>query len=359
MTNSTHKVEVVPVHLEVHPNADTLSVVRVFGGYPCCVRTVDWQEGELGAYVPPDSVVDSTRPEFAFLAGHERIRAKRLRGQVSMGVLVKAPAGSKVGDDVAERLGVTHYEPPMRGGGPKPPRPPRFSFRHPFRFLWFCISKPRAAAFYLFGIGYNSQGFTEKAPNLPAPYYDLEPLRRHVHVLQSGEPVFITEKIHGANARFCWEDGRMRAGSRTLWRRESKGNPWWQALAAHPEIVAFCKAHQDIAVYAEIYGDVQDLTYGEAGVKLRVFDLLQNGKWLNPVPARLIGINLPWVPTVAEAMPFNAERVLALADGPSLIPGAGHLREGVVVKPLAERIDSSCGRVCFKAVSVDYLERAK
>ena len=358
MVNSTHKVEVVPVHLEVHPNADSLSIVRVFGGYPCCVRTVDWREGELGAYVPPDSVVDSTRPEFAFLAGHERIRAKKLRGQLSMGVLVKAPPGSKIGDDVAERLGVAHYEPPMRGGqGPKPPPRPRFSLRHPFRFLWFLVSKPRAAAFYLFGIGYNSDGFTEKAPNLPAPGYDLEPLRRHMNVFEPGEPVFITEKIHGANARYCYEGGRMRVASRNLWRRESKDNKWWQALRAHPEIEQFCKAHPDTVVYAEIYGEVQDLTYGETGVRVRVFDLLQAGRWLDPYPARALGANLPWVPTVAE-IPFDAETVLALAEGKSLIPGADHIREGVVVKPMAERI-AGCGRVCLKVVSADYLERAK
>jgi len=48
MTLSTHRVEVVPVSLEKHPNADALSVVRVFG-YSVCVRTEDWQEGQLGA----------------------------------------------------------------------------------------------------------------------------------------------------------------------------------------------------------------------------------------------------------------------------------------------------------------------
>ncbi|MGH9759840.1 MAG: hypothetical protein ACREAC_03250 [Blastocatellia bacterium] len=86
MEKSTHKVEVVPVVLERHPNADTLSVVKVFGGYTVCVRTVDFKDGDLGAYIPPDSVVDSSRPEFAFLAGHERIKVKRLRGIVSMGL---------------------------------------------------------------------------------------------------------------------------------------------------------------------------------------------------------------------------------------------------------------------------------
>ena len=81
---STHLVEVVPIRLEPHPNADSLSVVRVFDGYTCCVRTADWVGKTKGAYIPPDSVVDSSRAEFAFLAGHERIKVKKLRGIVSM-----------------------------------------------------------------------------------------------------------------------------------------------------------------------------------------------------------------------------------------------------------------------------------
>ena len=38
---STHRVEVVPVLLTPHPNADSLSVVQVFG-YSVCVKTADW-----------------------------------------------------------------------------------------------------------------------------------------------------------------------------------------------------------------------------------------------------------------------------------------------------------------------------
>ena len=40
MAESTHRVEIVPVNLEPHPNADTLSIVRVFDGYTCVVRTL-------------------------------------------------------------------------------------------------------------------------------------------------------------------------------------------------------------------------------------------------------------------------------------------------------------------------------
>src|SRR5438128_12699518 len=115
MEKSTHRVEVVPVKLRRHENADSLSIVDIFG-YTVCVRTADWKDGDFGAYIPPDSVVPDT-PEFAFLAGKTRIKAKRLRGVVSFGLLMPAPPGGKIGDDVAELMGVTHYEPLIQNGG--------------------------------------------------------------------------------------------------------------------------------------------------------------------------------------------------------------------------------------------------
>ena len=42
-----------------HPNADILSIVKVFG-YTCVVRTQDWKDRSVGAYIPPDSAVPDT-----------------------------------------------------------------------------------------------------------------------------------------------------------------------------------------------------------------------------------------------------------------------------------------------------------
>lgn len=49
------RVFVVQVkNIHKHPNADTLSIVDVFGGYPCIIRTGDFVDGDLAAYVPVD-----------------------------------------------------------------------------------------------------------------------------------------------------------------------------------------------------------------------------------------------------------------------------------------------------------------
>ena len=46
-----------------------------------------------------------------------------------------------------------------------------------------------------------------------------------------------------------------------------------------------------------------------------------------------------------------------LAEGPSLVPGANHVREGCVVQPIRERVDVRLGHTVLKIVGNGYLER--
>ena len=68
MAIATHRVEVIPVHLEPHPDADTLSIVKIYD-WQVVTKTADWTEGALGAYIQPDSLVDVTRPELTGSSG--------------------------------------------------------------------------------------------------------------------------------------------------------------------------------------------------------------------------------------------------------------------------------------------------
>ena len=333
--NSMHRVEVVSVVLEPHPNADSLSIVRVYG-YNVCVRARDWTAGGLGAYIPPDSLVDTTRPEFAFLAREgrtlERIRAVRLRGTMSQGLLIAAPDGSRIGDDVADCLGVTHYEPPvpMTMGGENRPPPP----------------------------GYH-------------PVYDLESWYRYKHLIVDREEVSITEKLHGCNARFLWVDGQFFVGSHRNWKQQDKKNLWWQAVEQNPWVEGWCRAHPGLTVYAEVYGQVQDLKYGHGRgeYSIAVFDVLQAGRWLERddsgvyvddanahAYARTAEYNLSLVPEIYRG-PYSENKMQTLINGPSMIPNANHLREGVVIKPVMERTCPEIGRMALKAVSAEYHAR--
>lgn len=332
--NSTHRVEVVPVVLEKHPNADSLSIVHIYG-YTVVVRTADWEGKAIGAYVPPDSIVDSARAQFAFLKDHEHVKARKFRGILSFGLLTTAPDGSRIGDDVAEALGVTHYDPPIATQG-------------------------------------KAGGEAEQPPSAYVPIYDLEAFKRYAaRVFEPGEPVVVTEKIHGANARFMFDGERMRCGSRTEWKKEHAENLWWRAMRNHPGIEQFCRAFTETVLYAEVYGPVQDLRYGLTTPAVAAFDILDHGAWLSHSSAQKLAqqFALPWVPIIAEC-PFRENAIVALADGPSLVPTAKHMREGVVVRPLLERVATvvhrdpegkehvDTMRAVLKIISGAYLERA-
>lgn len=325
---STHKIEVVRVHLEPHPNADSLSVVRIYG-YTCCTRTADWQEGALAAYIPPDYTVPTDRPEFAFLASpgrqRERIKVKRLRGTLSMGLLVQAPVGLVEGDCAMEALGVERYEPPMRGinvGGVHVP-----------------------------GADDDPHG----PSGIYSPKYDVESWHRYGALLVPGEMVVIREKIHGANARYLWHEDRMWCGSRTVWKRVDADTIWHRALAAHPGIETLCRERPGQVVYGEVYGRVQDLNYGVGeGVAFTMFDILNGDEWLAETVRTAIGLPQP---AIIYHGPYNASEIERMADGPSLVPGANHIREGIVIRPMVERRSDEIGRVQLKCISASYLAR--
>ena len=323
---STHKVEVVPVILEPHPHADALSIVRVHSAYTVVVRTVDWTGIDRGAYIIPDSVVPDTEG-FSFLNGKRRIKVKRLRGIISQGLLVPAPEGSKIGDDVAELIGVTHYEPP----------------------------EPASTG-----------GEAERPPELYSPTYDIDTIRKYAHVFQEGEHVIVTCKIHGTSARYAFSNGRMYAGSKREWKRESDSSVYWRIIKQQPSLTEFCKLHPELIVYGEVFGCVQDLKYGMTNGKIdfRVFDLFDHriGLWLdydeciNIIKECSLSGQLNWVPLIAREA-FQLDKILEYAEGNSLIDGANHIREGIVVKPIKERIHPEIGRVCLKVVSNGYYER--
>lgn len=179
LKKSTHKAEVVKVVRETHPNGDKLFVVHVYG-YTVCINKKDWEGIELGVYVVPDSVVDTTRPEFSFLAERDttdnkyRVRVHKFRGVMSQGLLVPAPPGAKLGDDVAEQLGITHYEPPK---------------------------------------DLTMGGDNEKAPPGIRPNYDIDSWHRYRHLFTEGEEVVVTEKIEGCfknDTRIRMADGNSK-----------------------------------------------------------------------------------------------------------------------------------------------------
>lgn len=332
---SCHEVRVVAIPaIERHPNADQLGLVTI-GGFTVVVRLDQWKEGDLAIFVEPDYVA-SDLPAFAFLGEHKRIKTRRFRGVWSMGLLVPAneflelrsmSTGEYVvqlGDNVMEQLGIVRYEPEVHS------------------------KKSRVVT--------GREVIVPEAVR-DVPKYDLENLRKNREVFTHGELVVATEKIHGCSARFTFRGGQFYIGSRNRWVEDDGNNSWSVASAAAPWIREWCEVNEGWTLFGEIFGKVQSLDYGLGdAVDFRAFDAMSpDGKFMDAEefhqPGKLRGLT----PPVIYSGPYDYEKLMELAEGRSEMPGAKHIREGIVVKPYAERWDRSCGRVALKLVSNAYL----
>lgn len=230
-----------------HPNADRLSITTVHGGYPVVFTTGDYKEGDLAVYVPVDAVVPDTA-EWAWLApkGSElrpkdrRIRAKRLRGVFSMGLLTDAPPGAVEGQDVAELLGITRYDDePEPQPLVKPQKPKGLWARLKAKFYAILFPHKREA----------SEAYKpRKLKHLPG-YYDIEPFRRYGgSTFKNGEVVVVTEKLHGQNASFVHDGKKLYCKSRTRWRSNDPKNNDWAAVAARYDLDQKLKEHPGVVL---------------------------------------------------------------------------------------------------------------
>lgn len=321
---SEFHVEVVRIgKVEKHPDADSLSITQV-RGYPVVFRTGGFAEGDLAIYVPVDAVVPTDRPPFDWLATEgrtkERVKAKKLRGRFSMGCLNPALPGMVEGQDVAEQLGITKYEPPeeMTTGGDN---------EHDYGHM--------------------------------PTYTDIEGLRRWPDVIRPDEEVVVTEKVHGANARYVWADGRLWVGSRTNIKRKDEKSIWWKAAAQTGLEERLSKAPY-LAVFGEVYGQVQDLKYGvQSGVRFVAFDAFDCVRreyvGYDSFTRDMTILGIPTVPVLYRGPMSGLDR--GLAEGATVVGGGACVREGFVVKPTQERWDQGLGRVILKLHGEGYLLR--
>ena len=327
MVNSTHKVEVFRVtHMEKHPNADTLSIMTVFN-YQAVVRTSDFHVGDLACYIPPDNVLPD-EPQYEFLKGHRHIKASKLRGIMSQGLVLQAPAGAQEGDDVAEQLKIVHYVPDIKNSG---------------------------------------DGEMIADPPFGGEKYDIDSWYRY-DLIPEGTPVEITEKLDGANTRASFQDGQLWIGSRENYRKEVTGGFFWRAMQQNPWLERLCRQNPDAVVYGELFGKVQALRYGAQGnqVFFRMFDIMTLKGYMNHATkmaalATAVGSEL-WEPCYAPVLyvgPFSKDLIAQYVNGPSTVPGATNEREGIVVKPLEEMWSPEIGRLILKAVSPIHMANAK
>ncbi|MFJ9909462.1 RNA ligase (ATP) [Streptomyces sp. NPDC101152] len=340
--------EVLTVH--EHPNADALELAQV-GLYRAVVAKGAYRTGEVAVYIPEQAVLPTGLIEELGLTGRlagpdsDRVKAIRLRGELSQGIVCRPKALADVdlaraaldGTDFAEELGITKWVPPI---------PPTMN------------------------------GEVESAPEL-LPWVDIENIQRFPDVFAPGESVVLTEKLHGSACLLTYlaDTGRVHVsskgfGAKSLALKEDPRNLYWRAVHGHGVAEAAARLAERlgarrVGIFGEVYGaGVQDLGYGADGRRdtlgYAVFDVSAEidgtVRWLDA--AELLDGELPLVPRLYEG-PYDVDRVLELAGGRETVSGRGlHLREGVVIRPVPERYSAvTGGRAIAKAVSPAYLTR--
>lgn len=338
--STEHDVNVVRLeNIQKHPNADTLSIVEV-DGRPCIVKDGLWKDGDLAIYIPIDSIVSVDDSRFAWLkkkpeqTGKTRIKASRLRGILSMGILIPAEPGMIEGQEVKDVLQIEVYEPQISYPG--------------CRIL---------------------NGQMESDPGF-LPTYDIESIRKWgPKVLEEGEEVILLEKIHGANSRYAYHRDRLWCASRTTFKKEGTGSMWWTVAENYNMAQRLAEICPGVALYGEVYGQVQDLKYGLGKADLIIFDALDihTRRWydydelISLVDKLNEDTTQPQFKTVPVLYrgPWSKD-LYSYAEGDSVIGlenGEKHVREGFVLKVPKERYDYKLGRVLLKLHGVGYMTR--
>ncbi len=386
---SNFEVKVQQIFIKPHPNADAIELGNIGSpdGWQVVVKKGQFTTGDLVVYIGENAVVpdwilkrygfwneDNNKGKLAGKAGN-RVKGIRLRGEFSLGLVIPVTRqethlqkqGHVVemehknvlvvdeGDNIAEFLGITKYEPPI----------------------------PINMAGEVYNIG------THIGVN-----YDIEHIKNYPNVLVEGEIVQITEKIHGTfcqivvlppNQQYYHEDHfQLRNNNNTLQAYvaiSSKGvggrglffknndqninNVYVCAVQEYFNNLSKIKVTEPVTICGEVFGNgVQDLQYGctPGQIQFRMFDIYVgqrgSGRWLNDyeLDSWSTLYEIPRVPVLYRGQ-YDNDLMLQLTHHTKSEFDSNQIREGVVIKPTIERTDSVLGRVALKSINEDYITR--
>ncbi len=351
---STFAVKVVTVIVEPHPNAQALEIARV-ADYLAVVGKGQFRTGDTVAYLPEGAVLPISLIEEMGLTGrlagaaHNRVKAVRLRGALSQGLCLAARPNWRLGQDVAQELGVVKFEPPV----------------------------PTALAGEVYAL--------EPHERLN---FDIENIKAYPDVFSDGEEVVFTEKIHGtfmlaiglpqrlarqtpnghaANGCFGVSSKGLMSRHLGLKHNSANQNNLYVKTACQSALVESLprlaqRLDAPVLLLGEVAGaGIQDLAYGQPNGKplLRIFAIVVDGRFVDhdEVAVMAAELNVERVPVLYRG-PFDVALLAQYTDGLETISGqSAHIREGLVVTPVMERSHPILGRVALKSVSAAYLLR--
>ena len=330
-------VEIVKIDkVEKHPYADALDLIHI-KGWQSITKINEFKENDVAVYFPLDSLLPEELSDAIGVTQYlskGRVRAAKLRGVPSYGFCwpiekfkeyVNNDIKYEVGDNVAELLGVTKWEPP---------------------------------------IILNSMNRERDHPEF-FRYTDIENMRNYPDIIEEGEEVIITEKIHGTNHRFGLIDSIFMAGTHNTRQKENPNNKYWYVVNDNMKAMVnhfSDKYNQNIIIYNEIFGfGIQDLQYGMKDIDFRCFDIRTKNRYLDwqEVKEACQQFDIKTVPVLYQGK-FSFDKIKEIEEMKNTTINNGcNLMEGVVVKPLKERNDFRIGRVILKYVFDAYLNRKK
>lgn len=353
---STFKVEVVPVELVKHPDADRLSIAIV-KGWECVVATEQFDGIKLGAYIPLDALLPRTDRFLSFfkdsMKERFRVKAVKLRGVISMGILIPAEPHWELGQDVKDELGITKYEEPedvkFAGDNAKKKhdvKPWTIAWVKKFLRKWFGSWD---------SFKYNFKELL-KGKMIVSTYFsrytDIENIKNHMGTFKPGDEVIATEKVHGTNARFGWIDGDYMVGSHNQQKHPEGEHNVYSLISKKLGLKKLLKGKGNIIVFGEIYGPgiQKNFTYGATETKLIVFDIVREGRYLDYDEFEKLAkeLGLETAPVIYRG-PFDIAKIKELAEldsTVSTIPKS--IREGLVVRGVT-------GHTILKHISTRYL----
>jgi len=321
---SNFKVEVVKVDKVIsHSNADRLDLVSLVGmAYQVVSAKDNFQAGDLAFYFPIDSVIpDNFLDEFGIRPYYsKKLSAAKLRGIFSEGLLVPVWKNftGNVEDDYTEYFGVTKYEYPIP----------------------------------------QSLNGEVEAPIGQYKFPSPEHLKRYRNILNEGEEVVVTEKLHGINFTVLVDDRGVHIGSHNYFWKRNETNKNLIYVRAYNENPELHKLPINTQVFAEVYG-VQDIKYGLVNGKIDIalFAVKSDGSFLNykEFVAFCEEFCLPRVPVLYIGA--YSWQVGAQFNNADSVVDKKSIMEGVVVQPIVERTHPEIGRVVLKLISDRYLLR--
>jgi RNA ligase (TIGR02306 family) len=377
---SSFAVTLERVTVRPHPNADRLELARV-GLFDAVVGKDSFKSGDVVLYIPeqavlPENLISKLNLD-GKLAGPQknRVKAVKLRGALSQGIVAKLDILSVFPEH-------DHYENVVNAL-----MDTRHGVDSDYDFapvLGVEKWEPEIPA--------HMSGQVESGAQMLS-WVDIENIKRYPDIFTEGEPVWVTEKIHGtcllATVALEQNDGaydvqNVTVSSKGLAEKhlaltEDENNLYWRAVNAYPvrELALEIAAHfgelnvESVGIYGEVYGaGVQDLSYGVKGnigkPGFAVFDArvkLTDGTdfWVNSGIIHGEGVlstEIPKVPTLFIG-PYNIEEIAKIASGKEQVSGTeANLREGVVIRPVEEsRSEVVSGRKIAKFVTEEYLTR--